>query len=98
MRYYGLKLKESLIKGRLQSAIHACRVLVAGSWYHLTGSQPRGRLTGRKTFQTMWLLRHELARHGLIVRGALPDSVPAAPTLLLERIASSLEAGTASRL
>ena len=97
-RFYVLKLRESLVTGRIKSAIHACRVLLAGSLYHLTRSQPRGWLTGQETFQTMWLLRRELERYGMVVRRLLPDSVPAAPTLLIERTSPSLAAGTARRL
>lgn len=84
-RYYTIELREALTAGRIKSAIHACRVLVAGCLYHLTGSQPRGWLTGGETFQTLWLLRRELRRHGLSVERLLPDSVPAAPTLLIRR-------------
>jgi SAM-dependent methyltransferase len=84
-KYYLLKLREALATRHLKSAIHACRVLFAGCMYHLTGSQPRGRLTGGETFQTMWLLRRELRRRGLHVQRRLPDSVPAAPNLLIVR-------------
>jgi ubiquinone/menaquinone biosynthesis C-methylase UbiE len=84
-RYYALKLREALASGLLKSAIHACRVLVAGTLYHITGLQPRGRLTGRETFQSMWLLRRELRRDGLEIRRVLEDSVPAAPSLLIVR-------------
>jgi SAM-dependent methyltransferase len=87
-RYYTLKFREALEERRLKSAIHACRVLFAGCLYHLTGSQPRGRLTGGETFQTMWLLRRELRRHGLQVSRVLADSDPAAPSLLIMRPAS----------
>lgn len=83
-RYYTAELRQALAKGHVKGAIHACRVLGAGCWYHLTGRQPRGRLTGAETFQTMWLLRRELRRHGLQVQRPLPDTVPAAPSLLIE--------------
>ena len=56
------------------------------------------RMMRPETLQTMWLLRRELARHGLIARRMFSDSVLAAPTLLIERTAPSLAAGTASRL
>ncbi len=84
-RYYTARLRHALVARTLKPAIHACRVLLAGGLYHLTGSQPRGRLTGGETFQTLWLLRRELSRHGLVVGGTLGDSVPAAPTLLIIR-------------
>jgi ubiquinone/menaquinone biosynthesis C-methylase UbiE len=97
-RYYALKLREAVATGRIKSAIHACRVLAAGVIYHVTRSQPHGWLTGRETFQTMWLLRREVKRQGMEVRRVLADSVPAAPSLLIQRTSSSLAAGTASRL
>lgn len=87
-RYYTLELRQALTTGQLKRAIHACRVLLAGCWYHVTGRQPGGRFTGHETFQTRWLLRRELRRHGLEVQRVLPDTVPAAPTLLVTRRAS----------
>lgn len=82
-RYYFAKLRDGVAGRDVKSAIHACRVLCAGCLYHLTGSQPRGWLTGTETFQTLWLLRRELRRQGLEIRRVLPDSVPAAPSLLV---------------
>ena len=84
-RYYVLKLGESLRGPFVKSAVHALRVLVAGSLYHLTRSQPRGRITGAQMFQSLWLLRRELKRQGLEVRRVLEDSVPAAPSLLIRK-------------
>lgn len=84
-RYYLLKLREALFAGRVKSAIHACRVLLAGGVYHATGSQPRGRLAGRETFQSRWLLERELRNYGLQIERTLNDSVPAAPSLLVRR-------------
>lgn len=88
-RYYGLKLRQALQARLFKSAVHACRVLVAGTLYHVTGAQPRGPLTGRETFQTDWLLRRELRRSGLEIARVLPDSVPAAPSLLIRRSAAN---------
>ena len=45
-RYYAGRLGEALAARRVRCAIHACRVLLAGSVYHLIGSQPRGWFTG----------------------------------------------------
>jgi len=83
--YYFVKFREGLTSGDVKSAVHACRVLLAGALYHATGTQPRGTLTGGETFQTMWLLERELGRNGLRVRRVLADTVPAAPSLLIER-------------
>jgi SAM-dependent methyltransferase len=87
-RYYGLKLRQALAARDLKSAVHACRVLCAGCLYHLRGVQPRGRLTGGETFQTLWMLRRELRSHDLEIRRVLQDSVPAAPNLLIARLRS----------
>lgn len=84
-RFYLRKLREALAAGRVRAALHACRVLAAGALYHLTGAQPRGRLTGGETFQTAWLLRRELRRHGLGAERALEDSSPETPSLLIRR-------------
>jgi len=86
-RYYTTELSQALRTWHLKSAIHACRVLLAGGLYHITGSQPRGRLTGGETFQTLWLLKREFRRHGLAVERLLADSVSAAPSLLIRRLA-----------
>jgi SAM-dependent methyltransferase len=83
--YYTLKLREAIAAGRIKAAIHAMRVLLAGALYHLSGRQPRNRILGTETFQTMALLRRELRRHGLEVERMLDDSVPAAPSLLISR-------------
>jgi len=41
VRWYLLELKQALIERKILSLIHASRVLVAGSIYHLTRKQPR---------------------------------------------------------
>ena len=84
-RYYTSKLSDAISTRRLKPAIHACRVLTAGMVYYLTGRQHRNRILGAETFQTRALLRRELARHGLTIERELPDSVPAAPSLLIRR-------------
>jgi SAM-dependent methyltransferase len=92
-RFYFRELATGLAERRFKSVVHACRVLVAGAIYHLTGSQPRRWITG-ESFQTMWLLRRELARNGLEIRRTLTDSRPATPTLLIGRPGANLS-GTA---
>jgi SAM-dependent methyltransferase len=71
-RYYTSKLKDAIGTRRLKPAIHACRVLAAGSLYHLTGRQHRNRILGAETFQTRALLRRELAPHGLAIERQTP--------------------------
>ena len=41
VRWYLLELRQALKSGKITSMIHATRVLVAGSIYHLTRRQPR---------------------------------------------------------
>jgi len=84
-RYYAAKLADAIRARRLKPAIHACRVLVAGACYQLTGVQPRNRLTGSETFQTLGRLRRLLEPLGLTIRSTLPDSEPAAMSLLIDR-------------
>jgi ubiquinone/menaquinone biosynthesis C-methylase UbiE len=84
-RYYVLKFQTAVKSRHWKSAIHSCRVLVAGTMYHVLGFQPRGRITGGETFQTLWLLRRELGRRDLQIERLLGDSVPAAPTLLVKK-------------
>ena len=90
-RFYLLELRDAARTRHFKSAVHACRVLVAGLVYHVTGVQPRGRLTGGEAFQTMWLLRRELARNELEIRRVLAGSVPAAPSVLVQRRAASAD-------
>lgn len=66
--YVGL-LKQALKSRNLMSTIYATRVLIAGSIYHITRRQPRTRIPSTETFQSEWLLRRELRRHGLAILG-----------------------------
>jgi SAM-dependent methyltransferase len=69
----------------VRSLVHAARVLAAGAWYHASGRQPGGRLLGSETFQSRWLLRRELLRLGLTIRGEMPDSARDAPSYVIGR-------------
>ena len=82
-RYYTRKFREGLLSVQLPSALHAARVLVAGSIYQVTGRQPRLRFPSRETFQTVALLRRELARCGLEIKEMLRDSNPLTPSFLV---------------
>ena len=84
-RYYVDKLRAAIARRQFKSGVHACRVLLTGVLYHLTRHQPLGRFPGRETFQTMWMLRRELRRHGLAIDRVLEDSGPGAPSLLIRR-------------
>ena len=82
-RWYLLELKQALKQRELLSAIHASRVLVAGAIYHLMGRQPRWRFPSPETFQSEWLLRRELKRHGLSIYRRTPDSNPVTPSFVV---------------
>lgn len=83
VRWYLLELKQALKERRILSVIHAGRVLVAGSIYHLTRRQPRWRIPSRETFQSKWLIRRELKRHGLSIQAEAPDSNPITPSFVV---------------
>jgi ubiquinone/menaquinone biosynthesis C-methylase UbiE len=82
-RFYLRKLMKALTSLHALSAIHAARVLVAGSIYHLSGKQPRNSLVGNESFHTRWLLRRELKERGLEIVGEMPDSNPATPSFII---------------
>lgn len=82
-RWYLLELGQALRQLNPLSAIHAARVLVAGAVYHLTRKQPRRRIPSPETFQSEWLLRRELRRHGLSIHCKTPDSNPITPSFLI---------------
>jgi SAM-dependent methyltransferase len=83
LRYYLKKLVDGVRRASPLYALHAVRVLVSGTLYHATGRQPTGGLLLRESFQTAWLLDHELARVGLAIERELMDSTPYAPSYLV---------------
>jgi len=89
-RYYLAKLRLGLTTARAREVVYAARVLITGSFYHLTGVQLRGPHLDGETFQTLWLLKRELARHGLVVRRVI-DPVPTTPYLLIAKMPSQPE-------
>lgn len=82
-RFYLHDLGAALRAGDALAALYNARVLAAGLVYLLTGRQPRTRLPSSETFQTLSLLRRELARHGLEIRRELRDSNPRTPSFLI---------------
>jgi ubiquinone/menaquinone biosynthesis C-methylase UbiE len=83
VRWYLFELRQALKSWNIRSLIHASRVLVSGSVYHITRQQPRSRIPSPETFQSEWLLRRELARHGLFIRNKTPDSNPITPSFVI---------------
>ena len=71
------------LKGRV--VLNDLRILAAGTLYGVTGRQPRNRLVGTESFQTRSLLRRELARCGLVVKGELPESTPDTPSFVIAK-------------
>ena len=82
-RFYVRDLGAALRAGDAPAAAYNARVLLAGLIYLLTGRQPRTRLPSRETFQTVGLLRRELARRGLEIRRELRDSNQLTPSFLI---------------
>ena len=84
-RYYLRDIWQGLVARRLLSMIHAGRVLVVGSIYHLTGKQTDTRLFGNETFQTHWLLKRELSRRGLTLTAERADSNSQTPSFIIHK-------------
>jgi len=83
VRFYVALLTQALKSRNLMTALYACRVLIAGSIYHLSRRQPRTRIPSSETFQSKWLLRHELKRHGLTIHSEATDSNPLTPSFVI---------------
>jgi ubiquinone/menaquinone biosynthesis C-methylase UbiE len=86
-RFYLDEMRRALAERCWLTAVHDARVLVAGAIYHVTRTQKRNRWLGGETFQTTWLLRRELARLGLLIRGHLPDTDPRTPSYVIVKAA-----------
>jgi ubiquinone/menaquinone biosynthesis C-methylase UbiE len=84
-RYYANKCRNAILSGDVLSLIHAVRVLIAGTIYHGTGKQIRTKVPSPETFQTEWLLRRELKKLNLFIRGELPGSNPLTPSFVITR-------------
>jgi SAM-dependent methyltransferase len=82
-RFYLSRMRQAVAASDLLRAGAAARVLVAGALYHLTGRQPKNRLVGSECFQSDRLLRRELSRCRLAIRGVMPDSNPRTPSYVL---------------
>lgn len=83
-RYYLHEFWQGLISRDPLAIIHAGRVLVAGTIYHVFRRQPRVRLLN-ETFQTKWLLRRELAKRELVIDREQPNSNPLTPDYVIHK-------------
>lgn len=81
LRRFGLALQKMQIPLIAQYG----RVLLNGSLYFLTGSQPLNLLGRRETFQTQKMLRRELNGRGMTITGHFFDSGPTTPFLVIEK-------------
>ena len=81
--FYVKSLGRAVMTFRLKSALHNLFVLAAGTFYFITGTQPRARLIAGEVFQTRWMLRRELAPLGLEIRAPFPESRSDTPSLVL---------------
>jgi len=92
--YYRRKFIDGVRKRAPLFCVHALRVLLTGTIYHLTGWQPRGGVLIRETFLDARQLRAELDRSQLSIVGELADTNPLTPSY---RIAKKVHEGLAGQ-
>jgi len=80
LRYYTRKFADGIRRRSPLFSIHALRVLVSGTIFHVTGRQPSPGILLRESFLTQSRLEKELARAGLAMVATLPDSNPLTPS------------------
>lgn len=83
-RYYTEMIRNGVTSLDGWSVVHGARVLVTGLLYHLIRRQPRMKFLN-ETFQTEWLLRRELARHGLVLEGTQSWTNPRTPAYVFRK-------------
>jgi SAM-dependent methyltransferase len=83
-RYYLHELLRGLTAGDLSSLIHGGRVLTAGTLYHLARRQPWMWLLN-ESYQTRWLLRRELAKHGMDIEREQAKTNPLTPAFVIRK-------------
>ena len=89
VRYYLDELRRGLTAGDFSSVIHSARVLIAGTLYHIARRQPRLRLFN-ETYQTRWLLRRELTKHGMAIERERTITNPLTPAFVIRKGQSAL--------
>lgn len=83
-RNYLRELWQAVREGNLLSVIHGSRVLVAGTLYHFVRRQPRSRFLN-ESYQTRWLLRSDLAKHGLFIERERTNTNPLTPAFVIRK-------------
>jgi ubiquinone/menaquinone biosynthesis C-methylase UbiE len=84
-RYYLDEMWRAFVQHRGRQVVHDARVLAAGTIYCLVGRQPRNRVFGTESFQTLWLLKRELRRCGLLVKREMADSTRETPSFVVAK-------------
>ena len=84
VRYYLRELRRGLTTGDLLKAVHGARVLTAGTLYHLVRRQLMAPLLN-ETYQTRWLLRRELAKHGMVIERERTVTNPLTPAFVIRK-------------
>lgn len=84
-RFYAGELLGAARARDAAMSLYFARVLLTGAVYHLFRRQPPRLRFLDETFQTEWLLRRELARHGLRVEREQPGSNPRTPAYVIRK-------------
>jgi SAM-dependent methyltransferase len=92
-RYYLRQFRLALVGRRLRPILHATKVLLASTLYHLSGVQPNNRILGHEVFQSRWTLRRVLESVGLALSRELPSASPnpCTPCFLVMKSATECE-------
>ncbi len=83
-RFYLGEIVRGLKGAGLSPIIHGTRVIVAGTVYHIFGRQPRFKPL-HESYQTEWMLRRELPRHGLTIERPQKKTNPATPAFVIRK-------------
>ncbi len=85
--YFG-EIVRGLTGGGLSPIIHGTRVITAGTIYHVFGRQPRFKPL-HESYQTEWMLRRELPRHGLSIERQQTKTNSATPAFVIRKAAQA---------
>lgn len=84
-RFYIGEIVRGLKGGGPSPVIHGTRVLAAGTIYHIFGRQPRFKPL-HESYQTEWMLRRELPRHGLMIARPQKRTNSATPAFVIRKV------------
>ena len=84
-RFYLGEIARGLKGDGLAPVIHGIRVLIAGTAYHICGRQPRFKPL-HESYQTEWMLRRELPRHGLTIERPQKRTNAGTPAFVIRKI------------